>query len=218
MPRSAISLRLPTSTSRPSTVRPDAVAGDRLERRRLARASMPRSRAPVDDRLGQRMLAALLGRGDEPQQLVVSSMPQSATTSVSCGLPSVSVPVLSRTTAWTRETPSSVAASLIRMLCRAPMPGADRDRRRRRQAERVRAGDHDGRDGEGQRRDGRLAADEVPDDEGDEPGADRQDHQVLRRPVGQPLARAPSSSAPARPARRSGASAVSAPILRGAEA
>src|SRR3712207_3552956 len=36
--------------------------------------------------------------------------------------PSVSVPVLSRTTASTRETFSRVAASLIRMLCLAPMP------------------------------------------------------------------------------------------------
>ena len=38
------------------------------------------------------------------------------------GLPSVSVPVLSRMMVWIRADSSSVVASLIRMLCLAPMP------------------------------------------------------------------------------------------------
>src|SRR3989304_2594269 len=48
--------------------------------------------------------------------------PSTPTTSVTRGRPSVSVPVLSRTMALMREVCSSVAAFLIRMLCRAPSP------------------------------------------------------------------------------------------------
>ena len=45
-----------------------------------------------------------------------------ALTSVTCGFPSVSVPVLSSTIAWIFETCSRVGASFIRILCFAPRP------------------------------------------------------------------------------------------------
>ena len=46
----------------------DALAGDRLESRATVGSATPRSRAPRDDRGGQRMLADLLEAGGQPQQ------------------------------------------------------------------------------------------------------------------------------------------------------
>ena len=58
-----------------------------------------------------------------------------------------------------------------------------------RQRQRVRAGDHDGRDGGGQREDDALAAQQPPDQEGEQPGAQRHEHQVFACRVGQLLGR-----------------------------
>src|SRR3989344_945965 len=52
----------------------------------------------------------------------LSVNPLKATTSVTFGLPSVSVPVLSRTIALSFDVFSRVDASLIRILCFAPRP------------------------------------------------------------------------------------------------
>ena len=67
-------------------------------------------------------------------------------------------------------------------------PGADHDRRRGRQAERVGAGDDDDGDGEQQRLLDVAADDEVPDDEGQAAADERDEHQPERGPVGEPLA------------------------------
>src|SRR5215211_7477723 len=117
-----------------------------------------------------------------------SLLPSMAKTSVREGSPSVRVPVLSSTTASTRETFSRVAASLIRMLCLAPMPVPTATAVGHRQPKCIWAGDDDRRDREGHGRNGRGASEEIPGKVGDDAGADSQDHQVLSGAVGQPLA------------------------------
>ena len=87
-----------------------------------------------------------------------------------------------------RETFSRVAASLIRMLCLAPMPVPTAT------AVGVASPSASGQaittaeTANVMRHDGSGATQEVPGEERDDARADGQDHQVLRGPVGQPLA------------------------------
>ena len=88
-------------------------------------------------------------------------MPAAATTSVRLGLPSVSVPVLSSTIASMPRDALQRGGVLDQDVVPRADAGADGHRRRRRQAERVGAGDHHRRDGEGERHHEALAAEET---------------------------------------------------------
>jgi hypothetical protein len=70
-----------------------------------------------------------------------------------------------------------------------PETGADHDRHRRGEPQRVRAGDHEDGDRERQREQQRLSQPPVPDDEGGDPDHDRRKHQNLGGPVGEKLGR-----------------------------
>ena len=154
----------------------------RRERRAPRCAPPPRSPRPADAPSPARPTAT--SRSSSP-----SSTPPAETTSVSAGLPSVSVPVLSSTIAVMLDTFSSVAASLIRMLCRAPMPvptatavGVARPRASGQAITTAEIANVSA-----------VIAAAPPkkyhDDKRDDARADRQNHQILRRLVGQALPR-----------------------------
>ena len=100
-----------------------------------------------------------------------SSATSTAARSVTTCSPRVSVPVLSKSTVSTRRIRSSASRSLTRIPLAGRDRRRDRDHERNRQAERVRAGD----DQHGHRARDRLVdvAEQRPDDEGDQAGADR---------------------------------------------
>ena len=75
-----------------------------------------------DDGGGQRMLAAALDAGREPQHFVLRRSPSAATIATTFGLPSVSVPVLSTTSVSTFSMRSSASAFLISTPACAPRP------------------------------------------------------------------------------------------------
>ena len=93
---------------------------------------MPRSAAAARIAAGQRVLAAALGAGHQPQELgvvealadrAVAPVPDpNSTTSVTRGLPSVIVPVLSSTTASSLCAVSSAAPSRMSTPFSAPLP------------------------------------------------------------------------------------------------
>ncbi len=154
----------------------DAVAGDRPRSRSPAAASRPRSAAARHDaprRAGARCRArrrppgAAAGVVDGRRPRVARAGP-SSTTSVTRGLPSVMVPVLSSTTV------SSLCARLERLAVAdqdavlGALAGADHDRRRRRQPQRAGAGDDQHGDEVEQRVvERRRRAEDEPDDERD---------------------------------------------------
>ena len=90
-----------------------------------------------------------LDRGDETEQFA-PRRPRRPAISTTSGSPCVSVPVLSRTTV-SRSADCSIAIAFLNRIPRGAEAGADHDRGRRRQAERVRAGDHDDGDREQER-------------------------------------------------------------------
>ncbi len=119
-----------------------------------------------------------------------SSMPSAVAIATTSGSPRVSVPVLSNTTV------SSVGRLLERDRVLEQDPalgaeaGADHDRRRRRQAERVRAGDHDDGDREQRARPATARpTTTVPDEERADAADERDEHEPERGPVGEPLRR-----------------------------
>ena len=77
---------------------------------------------PGDDGRRERVLAAALEAGREPQHLGLVERPPAAVTDVSRGLPSVRVPVLSTTSVSTFSSVSSASAFLIRTPAVAPRP------------------------------------------------------------------------------------------------
>ena len=120
--------------------RPGASRGTRPRRRRcpsrpcrrsaLASAAggtgEPCASRPREDRRGERMARAGLERGRQRQHLA-ARLRRTATTSVTFGLPSVSVPVLSKATAVTLPEALQHGAALHQQAA----PGAGRQRRRR---------------------------------------------------------------------------------------
>ena len=168
-------------------LRPDAVAGYGLEPRGVADLDAPLAGAR-DYGLGQRVLGVLLGRGDEPQEVVLAPAIQGEDVGEG-GL------TLGEGAGLVED--DGVYARYVleggRVLDQDVVPRSDAGAYghggRGRQAQGVGAGDDDGRDRERHGRYGRSAPEEVPGEEGDDAGADGQDHQVLRGAVGQPLAR-----------------------------
>ena len=120
MPSRCSRRAFPTASRRPSTVafKPCPATASKSS---VSASSRPRSRAA-------RMMAAASGCSDPCSALATSrssssfERPSEAIRSVRAGSPTVSVPVLSSAIASSAPTPSSVAASSIRMLCRAPIP------------------------------------------------------------------------------------------------
>ena len=109
----------PDQDARPSTVAADPPPGDASKSTAPAReAACPRR---ADDRLAQRVLRAALGGGHQAQQLVLGER-RRRPTSVTRGLPSVRVPVLSSTTASTELGRSSASALRNRTPFSAPLP------------------------------------------------------------------------------------------------
>ena len=112
---------LPTSRLRPSTRRAQPVAGQRLEVVGLGELDAALRARPRRSRLRAGARSRALRVATSRSSSSSGSSPL-ATTSVRAGSPTVSVPVLSSAIASSAPMPSSVAASLIRMLCRAPIP------------------------------------------------------------------------------------------------
>ena len=156
---SAIAERDACPSTRPST-RP---CRSSTRTPRQAPSSSRRVPCRRDDRRGQRMLAAALEAGGEPQQLVLGRPSPAATIGHDRGLPSVSVPVLSTTSVSTCSSTSSASAFLNSTPARRAAPGADHDRHRRRQPERAGTGDDQHRHRVDQRvGQPRLGADQRP--------------------------------------------------------
>ena len=140
-----------------------------------AGTSRPRSAAAARIAAAERVLAAALGAGHEAQQAVVvegrrrevAPVPDpNSTTSVTRGLPSVMVPVLSSTTVLelVRRLERGAVADEHAVL--GALAGADHDRRRRRQAEGAGARDDEHGDEVEQRVvERRRRAEDEPDDE-----------------------------------------------------
>ena len=186
----------------------DAVPGEGLEARRRPATSRPRSAAAASDRVGERVLGAALGRA--PAQLAAASSspaPPRAAEQHDVGHARLAL----------GDRPGLVehdGVELVRGLERGAvadqdavlgaLAGADHDRRRRRQAERARAGDDQHGDeveqGVGERG---LRSEGQPDDERERGDADDRRDEVATRSR-RPAARsAASSPAPARPGGRS---------------
>ena len=137
----------PSATSWPSTRPATPLPVSESKSLGRARAPAPRSRGAGDDRRGQRMLAAALEAGREPQQLGRRPKPSArldARRASAC--PRSSVPVLSTTSVSTSRSTSIASAFRNSTPAVAPRAGRDHDRHRRRQAQRARAGDDQHRD------------------------------------------------------------------------
>ena len=133
------------------------------------------------------MLRALLGRGDQPQQLLLHR-----TRRHHIGQRRLALGERAGLVEHDRRDARDILQCrgiLDQDVVPGANAGADRDRRRGRQAQRIGAGDHHRRDRECQRGNRGGAAEEIPDDEGDDARAHRQNDQILRGPVGQPLPR-----------------------------
>jgi hypothetical protein len=119
-----------------------------------ARKSAELGQAPtlraLQDRARQRMLGALLQAGRERKRS--SDAIASGTRSVTTGSPRVSVPVLSTASTLDLLGAFQRLGVLDQDAGARALPGADHDRRRRRQAERARAGDDQHGHGVDQRR------------------------------------------------------------------
>ena len=146
----------------------------------------PRCGGGLDDGLGERVLAVALGGGDEAQHLVLVDAVGGGDGD-DLGLAARQRAGLVEDDGVQRRRLLERHRVLEQDAALGAEPGADHDRRRGGQPERVRAGDdHDG-DGEQQRVLDVAADDEVPDDEGQGAADERDEHQPERRPVGEPL-------------------------------
>ena len=119
--RRASSAVLPSATSRPSTV-PDTplpVCDCEVAARRQCDAALLRA---LDDRRGQRMLAAPFERRGQAQHLVFVEAVRRPRPRSAWACPSVSVPVLSTTSVSTFSISSSASAFLTSTPACAPRP------------------------------------------------------------------------------------------------
>ena len=154
----------------------------------------PRAGAPIRARRRRRGAATS-----------ASSTPSATTTSVTCGRPSVSVPVLSSTTAPTLSSRSRASRVPEQDSVLGALPGPDHDRGRRRQAEGARAGDDQHRDGVEQRQvERRLGSQEQPGDERQRRDAEDGRHELRRSRRRRAAGSGHGIPAPPRPAARSG--------------
>ena len=140
---------MPIASRRPSTVAIAPWPGHASNARRGRRVE-PALAGGVDDRLRERMLALALGGGDEAQQLVLVDAVG--------GRDRDDLGLAARERAGLVEDDGVERGGLLerhRVLeedaALGAQSGADHDRRRGREAERVGAGDHDDRDREQQR-------------------------------------------------------------------
>ena len=155
----------------------------------------PRCGRGLDDGLGERVLAVALGGRDQAQHLVLVDAVGGGDRD-DLGLAAGERAGLVEHDGVQRGRLLERHRVLEQDAALGAEPGADHDRRRGRQPERVRAGDDDDGDGEQQRVLDVAADDEVPDDERQRAADERDEHEPERGAVGEPLARAPWSSAP----------------------
>ena len=181
---------------------------------RRAAAGRPRGRRRARTiACGQRVLGLALDRGGQRAAPRPRRCRRRAT-SVTSGSPLVRVPVLSITTVSIRAGGLQRGGVLEQHAALGAEPGADHDRGRGGQAERVRAGDHHDGDREQQRRRVSGASDEQrPRGEGQRRRRAGRRAPARTRPGRPAAARGPWSSAPPAPAATIWASAVSAPTL-----
>ena len=190
---------------------PRGLAGDHAghaharQRAELARRPPARCRAPrlppgPRRRAGARCRARAPPRAEARRPRLA---PSAATTAVSRGFPSVSVPVLSTTSVSIFSNASSASALRIRTPEDGAAADADHDRHRRGEAERARAGDDQHRHRVDERvREARLGAERRPRDEGERRSRDHDRHEHRRDPVREALDRGARCAAPRRPSRR----------------
>ena len=114
-------MALPSATCLPSTV-PIAPLPDGEVKSLTSPSVKLALLRGLEDRLRQRMLAAALDAGGEPQQFVFVEALGGDRSPTTFGLPSVSVPVLSITSVSMLSIRSSASASRIRMPECAPRP------------------------------------------------------------------------------------------------
>ena len=143
----ARNVALPSATARALDRARDALAGRRVEVRRRRRAASPRSCAAATIAAASGCSLARSSAGGEAQHVGFRHAPSRRPRRSRCGLPSVSVPVLSTTSVSTFSSRSSASAFLISTPGLRAAPDADHDRHRRREAERARAGDDQHRHG-----------------------------------------------------------------------
>ena len=182
------SMALPSATRRPSIAADDALAGDGVEVGRVAQARAARLRLG-DDGGGQRMLARPLQAGRQAQHRGLVE-PGCGAITVTRGLPSVRVPVLSTTRVSTFSSRSSASAFLISTPAWAPRPTPTMIDIGVAEPEGAGAGDDQHAD-RGDQRIGqaRLGPEQQPGDEGDDGDDDDGRHEPGRDLVGQPLDR-----------------------------
>ena len=125
----------------------------------------------LDDGAGQRMLGIRLGRRGQGEHLASVSCRVRRRWPVTVGSPLVSVPVLSNSTVSTVRIRLQRQPVLDQDAAAGGAFGGDRDDQRDRQAEGVRAGDH--QHGDGPHHGLVRVPDEAPDDGGDERRAQR---------------------------------------------
>ena len=180
------------------------LAGESTRSARAAASVSPRSLAARDDCGRERMLAALLQRRRRARSTSASVTPMRRDARRRCGLPSVSVPVLSTTSVSTFSSRSSASALLDQHACGRAAAGADHDRHRRREAER--AGARDDQHGDALTSacaSARLRAPQRPAANAATRDRDDARHEPRRDAVGEALHRARACAAPRRPSARS---------------
>ncbi len=164
----------------------DAMPRDRLEGGRIGNRQSTRARA-IDDGLRQRMLGPDFGGSSQTQDLVISE----TRLREHIGQAWLSFGQGAGLVQHDHLHPGDTLEG-GRVLDEDVVPrgdtGSHRHRSRSRQTQRIRAGDDDGRDRECQRGDEPNTPEQTPGNEGQHPGAHRQDHQILRGLVGQTLA------------------------------
>ena len=187
-PRSVISRRLPTATSRPPTVPTDAASDDGLEPVDRLEAELALARPP-DDRLAEGMLGPGLERGREVQQLRRRE-PGGGHDGRDLG------PAEGEGAGLVEDHGVDAPGGLERLAAAhedprlGPLPRPDHDRGRRGEAHGARAGDdHDPDEGREGEREARLRADQHPGDERQRRDHEDQRHEHLAHPVGEPLDR-----------------------------
>ena len=177
-----MSRALPMATSSPPTLAVRPAAAETLEIRPAASRPSP---SPAARSSKARAIGCSLPCCAEAARMS-SRIGSSLSIAVTFGWPSVSVPVLSKTTTEISRARSSAAASREQDAPARADSRADDDRRRRRQAEGAGAGDHQ----DGDRRDeGRLpiAAPDPPADEGQDGEPQHHRHEDGAHPIDQLL-------------------------------
>src|SRR5215212_1340512 len=164
----------------------DAAAGYGLEAHDVAGLDTPLA-GTGNYRFCERVLGARFRRGDEAQKIILAPAVDGRYVGEGGLALRESTRLVEHDGIYARDV-LECRGVLDEDVVLRPNARAYRHGGRGRQAQSIGAGDHHRRDRESHRRDGGSATQEVPGEEGDDAGADGQDHQVLSGAVGKPLA------------------------------